>query len=110
MATPTGSTAYNLSCGGPILEPIVESIILTPIAPHSLTLRPLVVGAASRIELEVTTRGESCHIGVDGRTFAVPSGARLLVRRGRYMVSVAQPRSANFAETLRRKLRWGARN
>lgn len=110
VATPTGSTAYNLSCGGPILEPIVESIILTPIAPHSLTLRPLVVGAASRIELEVTTRGESCHIGVDGRTFAVPSGARLLVRRGRYMVSVAQPRSANFAETLRRKLRWGARN
>lgn len=110
VATPTGSTAYNLSCGGPILEPIVESIILTPIAPHSLTLRPLVVGAASRLELEVTTRGDECHIGVDGRTFAVPSGTRLVVRRGGHTVSVAQPRGTNFAETLRRKLRWGTRN
>lgn len=110
VATPTGSTAYNLSCGGPILEPIVESILLTPIAPHSLTLRPLVVGPRSELDLCVTTRSDTCHIGVDGRTFAVPDGTRLLVRKGRYMVNVAQPHGANFAETLRRKLRWGARN
>lgn len=107
VATPTGSTAYNLSCGGPILQPTLRAITLTPIAPHSLTLRPLVVSADSELRLEVSSRGEECHVGVDGRTFAVPSdGTTLIVRRAGFVANVAQPTGADFSEVLRRKLRW----
>lgn len=111
VATPTGSTAYNLSCGGPILEPTMQSMVLCPVAPHSLTLRPLVISADSELRLEVSSRGaEECHIGVDGRTFAVPaSGATLRVRRSTNIVNVAQPVGSFFAKVLRHKLRWGVR-
>lgn len=109
ISTPTGSTAYNLSCGGPILQPTMQSVILTPIAPHSLTLRPLVIDADSVLELEVSSRGEEIHIGVDGRTFALPStGTRLTVRRAPFVLNVAQPPSTDFASVLRTKLGWGS--
>lgn len=107
-ATPTGSTAYNLSCGGPILQPTLDSIILSPIAPHSLTLRPLVVDAESELTFEVTSRGEECHIAVDGRSFTVPAdGAALTVRKGPYRVKVVQPLGTDFSRILRNKLNWG---
>lgn len=111
VATPTGSTAYNLSCGGPILEPTMQSMVLCPIAPHSLTLRPLVISADSELRLDVSSRGAAeCHIGVDGRTFAVPaSGATLRVRRSCNIVNVVQPVGSFFAKVLRHKLRWGER-
>lgn len=109
VATPTGSTAYNLSCGGPVLQPTLESLVLSPIAPHSLTLRPLVVSAASELRLEVSSRGSECHVGIDGRTFSVPAeGAVLKLRRGRHTVNVVQPKGVDFSEILREKLRWGA--
>lgn len=110
ISTPTGSTAYNLSCGGPIVQPTAENIILTPIAPHSLTLRPLVIGAGSRLRLEVSSRGEECHVGVDGRTFAIPSeGVALSLRRASSRVYVVLPGGSDFASILRAKLRWGER-
>ena len=108
VATPTGSTAYNLSCGGPVIEPTLECFVLSPIAPHSLTLRPLVVGAASELRLEVSSRGSKCHVGIDGRTFSVPaSGSEIIVRRADHMVNVVQPKGFDFSEVLREKLRWG---
>lgn len=107
VATPTGSTAYNLSCGGPILQPTLQAITLTPIAPHSLTLRPLVVSADSELRFEVRSRGEQCHVGVDGRTFTIPSVRTLLtIRRAGFVVNVVQPPATNFAEVLRHKMRW----
>ncbi|MDE7179971.1 MAG: NAD(+)/NADH kinase [Muribaculaceae bacterium] len=110
VSTPTGSTAYNLSCGGPILQPTMQSIILTPIAPHSLTLRPIVVAAESEITLEVSSRGESCHVGVDGRTVCIPSDGRTLrICRAPFSVTVAQPPATDFASTLRAKLGWASR-
>lgn len=110
VSTPTGSTAYNLSCGGPIVQPTVENIVLSPIAPHSLTLRPLVVGADSCLRLEVSSRGEECHVGVDGRTFAIPSeGVTLCLRRAASRVYVVLPKGSDFASILRAKLRWGER-
>lgn len=110
FATPTGSTAYSLSCGGPILQPTVHSIVLTPIAPHSLTFRPLVIDGASELRIEVSSRGEQCHVGVDGHTFVVPAdGTELTIRRARHIVKVAQPTGSDFASVLRCKLGWGER-
>lgn len=109
VSTPTGSTAYSLSCGGPILEPTLEGIVLSPIAPHSLTVRPLVVAASSELRLEVSSRGEKCHVGVDGRTFTIPAeGSVVRICRGEYNVKVAQPRGIDFSEVLREKLHWGS--
>lgn len=109
ISTPTGSTAYNLSCGGPIIEPTQACVVLSPIAPHSLTLRPLVISADSVLRLEVSSRGaEECHVGVDGRTFSVDaSGSTLRIGKSRDIVNVAQPVGSFFAGVLRHKLRWG---
>lgn len=110
ISTPTGSTAYNLSCGGPVLQPTLDSIILSPIAPHSLTLRPLVLSSDSLLEFEIHSRGAECHVGVDGRTFVIPSnGTVLKVERCPYVVNVAQPVGADFLSVLRDKLSWGLR-
>ena len=108
ISTPTGSTAYNLSCGGPIVEPTLDSFVLSPIAPHSLTLRPLVVGPGSKLSFEVKSRGSQCHIGVDGRTFVVPADGTLIqVSIAPYRVKVVQPPATDFASVLRSKLLWG---
>ena len=108
IATPTGSTAYNLSCGGPIMQPTLDSIVLSPIAPHSLTQRPLVVAAGSALSFDVRSRGAECHIGVDGRTFSVPaSGTSLRVTAAPHRVNVVQPAGTDFAAVLRNKLGWG---
>lgn len=109
VATPTGSTAYNLSCGGPIIEPTVECVAISPVAPHSLTLRPLVISAHSELLLKVSSRGAAlCHVGVDGRTFSVPAEETILrIRKSGHIVNVAQPPGSFFAGVLRRKLRWG---
>lgn len=109
ISTPTGSTAYNLSCGGPILQPSMQSFVLTPIAPHSLTLRPLVIDANSKLNLTVCSRGEEIHVGVDGRTFRLPAnGAVIKIERADFVVNVAQPKDSDFASILRGKLGWGA--
>lgn len=111
VSTPTGSTAYNLSCGGPILQPTVSNVVLTPIAPHSLTFRPLVIGGDSEVRLEISSRGSRNHVALDGRLFVIPGeGATLIIRKGDTRVSVAQPAGMDFATTLRTKLAWGARN
>lgn len=111
VSTPTGSTAYNLSCGGPILQPTLDCITLTPIAPHSLTLRPLVISGGAELLLEVRSRGVECHVGIDGRTFSIPSsGAMLRVVAAGHRLVVAQPPGTDFPSVLRGKLGWGQRN
>lgn len=108
LATPTGSTAYSLSAGGPIMQPTLRNILLTPVAAHSLTMRPLAISADSQVRLEVNSRGAECHVSCDGRTFAVPShNAHIEVTRGTHDVLVAQPRQLDFATVLRNKLLWG---
>lgn len=107
ISTPTGSTAYNLSCGGPIVQPTLDCMVLTPVAPHSLTLRPLVIAHDSKLELHVSSRGEMCHVGVDGRTFAIPAdGAVLKICRASHVVNVVQRPDTGFPEVLRDKLHW----
>lgn len=111
ISTPTGSTAYNLSAGGPILQPTLDGIVLSPVAPHSLAMRPLVIDAGSVIELEVSSRGKECHIALDGRLFSVPaSGSKISVRKAPYRVGVVMPKGKDFSSVLRNKLLWGTSN
>lgn len=107
ISTPTGSTAYNLSVGGPILEPTSRNWVLSPISAHSLTLRPLVLRDDSVIELETTSRAPQYLVSLDGKAHSFPSGSSITVKKAGVYVKVIQPLNHNFADTLRTKLMWG---
>lgn len=109
ISTPTGSTAYSLAAGGPIVEPTLECITLTPVAPHTLTLRPLVVGAESDLLLKVTSRADTFRVSLDGRSAVLPCGAELRVRRALFSTTVMRRPEDDFASILRNKLLWGRR-
>lgn len=110
ICTPTGSTAYNLSAGGPIMQPTLQCMALTPIAAHSLTMRPVVIDADSEVRLCVSSRGEQCHVGIDGRMFSLPgSGGAVAVRRAPFSVNVMRSSRSDFATVMRNKLLWGRR-
>jgi len=107
VSTPTGSTAYSLSAGGPIVVPGVEATLVTPICPHTLTMRPLVVQAESRIELQVVSVTESVQATFDGQEVAqVLAGDRLKIERARGKVLMVKPPRGYF-QILRAKLKWG---
>jgi NAD+ kinase len=110
VCTPTGSTAYSLSAGGPLLLPGLEAIVLTPICPHSLTQRPLVLPVDAEIEIVVRTRGGEATITIDGQEgMELRDGDRVLMRRSPHPVDViASPLRTRF-QILQRKLRWGER-
>ncbi len=107
VATPTGSTAYSLSIGGPIMVPTAPNIILTAIAPHSLNARPLVVDSNSKITLKVESRSSNYLVSLDGvsQTFSVDNF--LEIKKGEYAQPVVKRRGHTFFETLRNKLMWG---
>lgn len=106
VATPTGSTAYNLSAGGPIMEPTLSCMVLSPVAPHTLTVRPLVVDGDSEIELVVDGRTREFRISLDGRSFTLPCGSRIRIRRADFCTMMVRGRDSNFATILREKLLW----
>lgn len=108
LATPTGSTAYSLSAGAAIVVPTVECIIATPICPHTLAVRPLVVPASTVVSVEVVSPSEELVLTVDGENGgALHPGDRLLVRRGEAAVPLVRFPGQSFFSTLRRKLHWG---
>lgn len=107
ISTPTGSTAYNLSVGGPIVEPTAPVWTLAPIAPHSLTMRPLVVSDNRVISISVDTRSDHYRVSLDGRTVTLPSDERIIIARAPFMTRIIHTRGHNFFETLRNKLLWG---
>lgn len=107
LATPTGSTAYSLSAGGPIVAPGMECILATPISPHSLTIRPLVVPASSVVSVELLPPHRSAILTVDGQQSAeVPTGRSVVVRRGPAPVRLVRFAGQSFFATLREKLHW----
>lgn len=108
MATPTGSTAYNLSVGGPILVPTLHNIVLSPIAPHTLTLRPIVVGADSILRAVVTSRKGDFRLSIDGRSVVLPCGVPITIRRAPHSVITLRKKGENYASTLRNKFLWGS--
>ena len=107
VSTPTGSTAYNMSVGGPILEPTTSCLVLSPISPHSLTMRPLVVRDDSEIVVRTRSRAAQYEVSIDGEVTLCPSGSTLTIARAPHSARVVQSPSNNFASTLRQKLLWG---
>ena len=108
ISTATGSTAYNLSVGGPILYPTDESIIIVPMSPHNLTVRPIIVSGKSVITLGTGGRSSQCMVTVDSKATRVPSGTIISVRQSSSRLSTVTIAGNDFFSTLRNKLMWGA--
>lgn len=108
VATPTGSTAYSLSAGGPIVHPIVECFIVTPICPHTLSDRPLVVGDKCCVEMHLVGPAESVYLTLDGQKgIQMESGDRVRISRAEGRLKLIQPKRKSYYEILRGKLKWG---
>ncbi|NJB70874.1 NAD+ kinase [Saonia flava] len=107
IATPTGSTGYSLSCGGPVIEPTVKSFILTPIAPHNLSARPLVISDGTVIRLKVSGREENHLVSLDSRIATLENGTEIIIKKADFTVKLIEYTSESFLKTLRNKLLWG---
>jgi len=108
VSTPTGSTAYSLSVGGPIMAPDASNFIVTAIAPHSLTTRPLVIGDDCVLTFDIESRNQSFLVSLDGRSEVLNTGTQLEVKKGHYPLKVVKRIGHTFYTTLRDKLKWGA--
>jgi NAD+ kinase len=109
VSTPTGSTAYSLASGGPILMPTTEQLILTPICPHTLSVRPLVLPPESRIEIQAGRKGSAILVADGQRSKPLRRGQRIQFRRAGYYVRLVKLRDTTFFRTLREKMKWGGR-
>ena len=109
IATPTGSTAYALSCGGPIIEPKLDALVVVPICPHTLTDRPIVIAADQSIEIQLLERAETqAEVAVDGHAIgAIRPDDTLTIRPSENRVRLIHPPGYDFYEILRSKLLWG---
>lgn len=107
IATPTGSTAYSLSVGGPVIVPSASIFVISPIAPHNLAIRPFVVSDDIEIKIKLHTRGDNAMFTADTEMYEIKSGTEFAVKKSPYRVNIIKPNSVNFYKTLRNKLMWG---
>jgi NAD+ kinase len=107
IATPTGSTAYSLSCGGPIITPGSGNFIITPVAPHNLNVRPVVIPDDNTITVKVEGRNERFLISLDSRSETIDQSVKLKIRKQDFHVNLLRLNNQNFPSTLRNKLMWG---
>ena len=107
IATPTGSTAYSLSCGGPILYPTSDALVINPISPHNLNVRPFVVPDHYTIKLQLDARTDVCLLSLDARSTPVGAQSTVTIRRAPFSVKLVQLEGHDFLRTLRTKLNWG---
>ena len=107
VSTPTGSTGYSLSCGGPIMSPLSQTLALTPIAPHNLNARPIIIPDNTKIELSVSGREEFHLLSLDSRIISVKNGNSITITKADYKIMIAHLSDDNFYKTLRNKLLWG---
>ena len=107
VATPTGSTAYNFSVGGPLLDPHVNAIILSPVATHSLNIRPLVVLDDSKIDIKITSRNGNFLLSVDGRSQVLSQDLQLHIERSQRTIKLVRINGQTFMQSLKEKLNWG---
>ncbi|MBE9487823.1 MAG: NAD(+)/NADH kinase [Bacteroidetes bacterium] len=107
VATPTGSTAYSMSVGGPIVAPNTDCLLIQPIAPHNLTMRPLVVSANSVLEVSAFSRCNKIIATLDNDVFNIHNGEKFILRRRKDLVKIAQLPDSSFYSTIRKKLMWG---
>ena len=108
VSTPTGSTAYNLSCGGPIVTPGCQVHLITPIAPHNLNVRPLVVPDHMPIVMSVEGRGRSYLMSIDGKSTSIKQGQKITIEKADFMINVIKFENNNFLDTIRNKMLWGS--
>ncbi|NBU91722.1 MAG: NAD kinase [Flavobacteriia bacterium] len=110
VATPTGSTGYNLSCGGPIITPGCKVHIITPIAAHNLNVRPVVVPDHLPIDLSLESRDRTCLVSLDGITKNIKQGEEIRVTKAEFLLNVVKFEHTNFLDTIRNKMYWGIDN
>jgi NAD+ kinase len=107
ISTPTGSTGYSLSCGGPILTPEVKGIVITPIAPHNLNARPLVIPDDTEIRLKVSGREEQYLVSLDSRIISINNNTEIIIKKTPFKINMVEILEESFLKTLRNKLLWG---
>lgn len=107
ISTPTGSTGYSLSCGGPVVVPQSNNFIITPVSPHNLNVRPMIVSDSSVISFEIEGRSRNFLISLDSRSRTVDSSVQIAVRKEDFTVKLVKFEGYNFLDTLRQKLNWG---
>lgn len=107
VATPTGSTAYSLSCGGPIVMPGSENFILTPVAPHNLNVRPMVIPNSTELRLQAKGREPESLLTLDRRTYSIPSDASITLKKSPFNLRLVKAPEQHFFSTIRNKLMWG---
>ncbi|WP_070137961.1 NAD kinase [Crocinitomix algicola] len=107
IATPTGSTAYSLSCGGPIIVPGAKDYVITPIAPHNLNVRPIIVPDDRTIRLKIEGRGREYLCSLDSRSVTIDSAIELTIKKANFQLNVIQTENQNFLNTIRNKMMWG---
>lgn len=108
VTTPTGSTAYSLSNGGPIIVPQTSTLCLTPVAPHSLNIRPVVISDSSTVRLEVESRSHNFLVAVDGRSYTMHEGTAVTIRKAPFATLIVKPNGRRYFSSLREKMMWGA--
>lgn len=107
FSTPTGSTAYSLSVGGPVVMPDTHNFIITPIAPHNLNIRPIIISDNSEVMVEVITRKGDATLSIDNKMFNIPSGTKLKIKKSEHTLNFIKFKDYNFFKTLHTKLNWG---
>lgn len=107
ISTPTGSTGYSLSCGGPIISPTSKNLVLTPIAPHSLSVRPLVIPEDTKIELHIGSRSKEAILTLDSRITTISNSTKIVISKSDFMIKTLHLNNQTFIKTLREKLLWG---
>ena len=107
ISTPTGSTGYSLSCGGPIIIPGTNNVIITPIAPHNLNVRPIVLSDEDVIKLQVVDKDQLALVSLDSRFRAFDSSIALIIKKSDFKINLIEPQSHSFISTIRSKLMWG---
>ena len=108
ISTPTGSTGYSLSCGGPIVMPESNNFIITPIAPHNLNVRPLVIADENRIEIEIIDRNtRKFLLSMDSRNEYIKNSSSIIIKKANYSINLVEMELINYSKTLREKLLWG---
>ncbi len=107
VSTPTGSTGYSLSCGGPILTPDTNNLLITPISPHNLGLRSIIISDNSKIKLKIEDQGFNFLVSMDSRSYTFKGQQELDIKKSNFCANLIHPDNFDFFETLRKKLNWG---
>lgn len=107
VATPTGSTAYSLSCGGPIVMPDSDNFVITPVAPHNLNVRPVIISSNDVMTLEIEGRNSSFLLSLDSRAENIQSSGKIIIKKAKFLISLVKLENHDFLTTLRNKLMWG---